>query len=191
MSFLVLIDGDWFVSSSTSLFVSELVGEDDVATTTPEAIRDRALTVVEAITPTLGSDVGFRRYRNEGGADFIAWCEANPRGCLRRVQIRTTLASVTPAVSNTDVEEHELTARVLVAYPQDARFGKNQALDRDDAMDSDQFEIDQVIGMNGKANFSSPFADATWIAGVPGDRIEGTGVDFIELVYTYIYKRTR
>ena len=38
-------------------------------TTTPSAIRDRAITVVAALTPSSDSGVGFRAYRNEGGAE--------------------------------------------------------------------------------------------------------------------------
>lgn len=162
-----------------------------MATTTPEAIRDRALTVIESLTPASDSGVKFIRYRNEGGADFRAWAEANPAACRRRVQVRTAGRSIVPEVSNADVEEHRCTLTVLVAYPQTGRDGANQALDRDDTMDADAFQIDEAIGMLGKVNFTSPYADATWIEGGVDDREEGNGVDFLVLTLTYIYKRTR
>lgn len=162
-----------------------------MATTTPAAIRDRAITVIEALTPGSDTGVKFRRYRNEGGADFQDWCETNPAGSRRRFQVRTTGGSVVPAVSNQDVEEHEVTLTVLVAYPQTGRDGGDQALDRDDTLDADAFQIDEAIGMLGKANFTSPYADATWISGGVSDRIVGAAVDFLELRLTYIYKRTR
>jgi len=162
-----------------------------MATTTPEAIRDRFITVIETLTPSRDSGTRFRAYRNEGGADFIAWAEAHPAGAQRRVQVRTSLASEAPLVSNTDVEEHRVTITVLVAYAQNARMGTGQALDRDDAMDADQFQIDYAVGMCGAANFSPPYADATWVDGSPASRIVGAACDFIQLEYTMTYWRAR
>lgn len=163
-----------------------------MATTTPAAIRDRAITVIEALTPgTLSAD-RFRKYRNEGDGDFRAWTETNPAGCLRRVQVRTTGATETPPVSNFDFEEHQVTLTVTVAYPQTARFGADQSLDRDDVIDQDAFQIDKAIGMQGGANFTpATNADACWIAGSPREIERGDGVDFLVLVFVYIYKRTR
>ena len=162
-----------------------------MATSTPSAIRDRALTVIEALTPTSDSALKFKRYRNEGGADFQSWAEEHPAACRRRFQVRTTGGSVVPEVSSQDVEEHRVTLLALIAYPQTNRDGTAGALDRDDTLDEDAFQIDKAIGMLGKANFTDPYADATWIEGGVSDRIEGAAVDFVELQLTYIYKRTR
>lgn len=162
-----------------------------MATTTPSAIRDRAIAVIEALTPSTDSAVKFRKYRNEGGADFQEWCEANSAACRRRFQVRTEGGTSTPPVSDTLVEEHQVMLTVHVAYPQTGRDGRDQALDRDDTLDADAFQIDKAIGMLGKANFTSPYADATWIEGSPADRIVGNGVDFLELRLVYIYKRSR
>lgn len=161
-----------------------------MATTTPAAIRDRAITVIEALVPS--TDVRFRAYRNEGGADFQQWCEDNPASCRRRFQVRTEGGTLTPPVSDTLVEEHQVTLVILVAYPQTNRDGRDAALDRDDTLDVDAFQIDKAIGMLGKANFTPPtYADATWIEGSPADRIVGDAADFLELRLTYIYKRSR
>lgn len=162
-----------------------------MATTTPEAIRDRMIAVIEALTPVSDSGVRFRAYRNEGGANFQAWAEANPAGARRRFQVRTAGSTSTPPVSNTDVEEHQVEVTITVAYPQTGRDGRGQALDRDDTADADAFQIDRACGMLGKASFTSPHADATWIEGVPRDRIVGDACDFIEIVYVMIYKRAR
>lgn len=163
-----------------------------MATTTPAAIRDRAITVIEALTPGSLSNDKFRRYRNEGDGDFRAWAEANPSGCLRRFQVRTTGATETPPVSNFDHEEHQVTLGVTVAYPQTARFGADQALDRDDVIDQDAFQIDKAIGMQGGANFTpATSADACWISGSPAEIERGETVDFLVLVFVYIYKRAR
>jgi hypothetical protein len=159
--------------------------------TTPEAIRDRALTVIEGLTPASDSGVKFRRYRNEGGADFQDWAESHPSGAQRRVQVRTSGASHVPEVSNTDMEEHRLTMTVLVAYPHTHRWGSANGLDRDDVMDQDAFQIDEAIGMLGRANFSSPYPDACWLEGGVTERVRGTSCDFIELQLVYLYQRSR
>ncbi len=194
MGFLVQIDGDWYVADGSGLSGSELYGDHIMAATTPDAIRDRAIAVVEALTPALGSP-GFRAWRNEGKGDFQAWCEANPAACTRRVQIRTVGRSITPAVSNADVEQHECVMRVLVAYAQDARFGNGQSLDRDDAMDQDAFQIDEALGMLSRNNFSSAvdasYPDAMWLEGSVRERIVGESVDFIDLEFVYLYYRAR
>lgn len=158
---------------------------------TPQTIRDRAIAVIEALTPTSDTGVKFRAYRNEGGADMQDWAEKNPAACRRRFQVRTVGNTFTPPISNTDGEEHQVTLNVLVAYPQNGRDGKKQALDRDDTLDEDAFQIDKAIGMLGRANFSHPHPDACWIEGAPIARIVGVAVDFIEFVLTYIYRRTR
>jgi hypothetical protein len=160
-------------------------------TTTPEAIRDRILTVIEALSPASDVRVPFRRYRNEGGANFQAWADAHSTGARRRFQVRTRGLTQVPAVSDTLVEEHQLEVTITVAYPQTGRDGPNQALDRDDTADADQFQIDRAVGMLGKANFTAPYPDATWIEGVPKERVEGEQCDFVELVYVMIYKRAR
>lgn len=162
-----------------------------MAASTPEAIRDRAITVITALTPASGSDVKFVAYRNEGGADFRAWAEQNPDACRRRFQVRSRGGTETPPVSNTVIDEHQVTLTVLVAYPQTGRDGAGQALDRDDTLDADAFQIDKAIGMLGAANFTPSTADACWISGSPADREEGDGVDFLVLELTYLYWRTR
>lgn len=159
--------------------------------TTPQAIRDRAIAVIEALVPTSDTGVKFRAFRNEGAADLQDWAEKNPAACRRRFQVRTVGNTFSPPISNTDSEEHQVTLNVLVSYPQTGRDGKKQALDRDDTLDEDAFQIDKAIGMLGRANFSYPYPDACWIEGAPIARIVGVAVDFIEFVLTYIYRRTR
>lgn len=164
-----------------------------MATTTPAAIRDRAITVIEALTPSTDSSVKFRKYRNEGGADFQEWAETNPASCRRRFQVRTEGGTVTPAVSDTLVEEHQVTLVVLVAYPQTGRDGADQALDRDDTLDLDAFQIDKALGMLGGANFTGAYPNALWRQEGSGisPRIIGAAVDFAELRLVYRYFRSR
>lgn len=162
-----------------------------MATTTPEPIRDRIIAVIAALTPTSDSSVPFRAYRNEGGADFQGWAEANTTAALRRFQVRLTGSSTVPEVSNTDYEEHTLIASILIAYPQFHRWGAANALDRDDVMDQDAFQVDKAVGMLGGANFTSPHADACWQDGAVMEHVRGQACDFVQFQMTYTYKRTR
>src|SRR5690349_3072119 len=96
-------------------------------TTTAGAIRDRIATVIEAIVPAVGPsaapDNRFKRYRNEGGADFEKWAAENPQAAFRRFQVRDDGNAEPPEVSNEDVEALRVTFHVMVAYPQNARAG--------------------------------------------------------------------
>jgi hypothetical protein len=160
--------------------------------TTAEAIRDRLIAVIEGLTPVSLSGDKFRAYRNEGGADFQSWAEANPPGAFRRVQVRDTGEDESPEVSNTDCEERKVTFSILVAYPQTSRTGKGAALDRDDVIQQDRRSIDKAIGMIGRANLSHPYPDACWLkdgSDAP-TRVEGNGVDFLEFRYQYLFQQS-
>lgn len=164
--------------------------------TTPDLIRDRIIAVITALTPHTVAGDRFRPYRNEGGGDFQAWAEANAVGCRRRFQVRRYGVSEPPDVSNEDFEERNVTFRILVAYPQTHRDGAGAALDRDDAMDADMFQIDHAIGMCGRANLSPPYPDACWQPSANGvtseitDPIDGRGVDFVQIFVSYSYRRS-
>lgn len=129
-----------------------------VATTTTDAIRDRTIVLIESIVPTTLAADRFRRHRNE--ADFFAWALANPAGAFRRFRVRGTGYDGTPDVNNASVVERRLVLEIAVAYPQNSRTGRDNALDRDDAQDQDWRAIDYVVGVTGAGNFSSS-ADCT------------------------------
>lgn len=157
--------------------------------TTAGAIRDRIVTVIESLA-AVQLATPFRRYLNEGSGNFVAWAESEPASAFRRFQVRHTGAVATPVVSNTDFEELIATFVVIVAYPQTARTGRHQALDRDDLMDRDFVQIDNAIGMNGRANLAPPNPDACWRAGVRAPRTVGSACDFLELTESYSYRRS-
>ncbi len=122
---------------------------------TIEAIRDRVLTLVEAITPTSDVGVRFRRYRAEAGATFDEDMNKNPTGAHRRFIVRYRGTDATPDVSNTTEERVRAVLEVHVAYPQTQRYGGANALDRDDVIEQDWLKINYAVGMYGRANFSS------------------------------------
>lgn len=129
-------------------------------TATSEAIRDRCITLIEGVAPSVLPGDLFRRYRNEGKGDFVAWASANAAACRRRFQVRDVGDDDPPAVSNMLVEERLLTLQIYIAYPQDSRAGRNNALDRDDSMVADWRKIDPLIGLVGSSNFTGT-ADCT------------------------------
>lgn len=165
--------------------------------TTPEAIRDRIITVIESLTPRHDVGVRFARFRNEGRGDLDAWVVANAAGAHRRFQVRRIRQRDGAEVSNSDFEEVRCTFAVRIAYPQTHRWGGDAALDRDDVIDADLYDIDQAIGMNGRPNFSPPYPDACWRENGNGEesRIGETreldGVDVAEIFVSYSYRRTR
>jgi hypothetical protein len=129
-------------------------------TTTATLIRDRIVTVIRALTPTYDTGVKYIPFNNELDADFRKWANENAPAADRRFQVRDTGDDETPEVTNHDVEEEFVSFDVLVAYPQTNRWGSENALDRDDVMRQDQDQIKQAIGMDGAANFASPYPDA-------------------------------
>ena len=94
-------------------------------------------------------------------------------------------------MSNCDIEQREVTFLIIVAYPQTARTGADQALDRDDVMSADQHQIELAVGMTGRANFSGAYPDACWLSGST-TRTVGEACDFLEIRETLtFYKQQR
>ena len=159
------------------------------STTTPAAIRDRMLTVIEALTPTSDSAIKFLRHPNEGAGDFIEWAESTPAAAYRRVQVIETGEDGPPETSSGIEEERTVTFRVTIAYPLDQRYGTDLALDRHDVIREDQRRIERAIGMHGKANFTpSSYPDATWLQdGSGADRQQGEACDYLVLTIRMLY----
>lgn len=138
--------------------------------TTAEDIRARIATVITALTPTSLTGDKFRESRYESGDEFVSDCEANPAGAVRRFHVIETGEDEPPETSSVTEEERRSTFVVTVAYPKTARYGADQSVDRYEVMRQDQRIIERAIGMHGKANFTSPHPDATWL-------IDGSGTD--------------
>ncbi len=159
--------------------------------TTSEGIRDRIIALITAITPAAPVTPAFRAYRNEEGGDFRAFAAANAAGALRRFQVRDNGEDHGVTVSNTDYDEREATFTVLIAYPQNARAGRQNAMDRDDCSDADFHKLDYAIGIYGRANFTvATLSDCTPL-GLEKVGVEhGQGVDFLVLRGTFRYLRS-
>lgn len=155
--------------------------------TTAAAIRDRITQLIAAQAPTTDQRSPFRAFRNEGTADFASWAEANAAGCLRRFQVRDDGTEEPPEVSNADTDMRHITYVVRIAYPQTGRFGKDQALDRDDVIDEDWGKIERILGIYARANYGDD-ADCTPLGATRETEI-GQSVDFLVVRARFSYYR--
>lgn len=155
--------------------------------TTIDDIIGRMTTVIEGLTPTSHSSDRFRVHREEV-EDFIELCEQQPAGVLRRVQIIETGDDEPPETSSGSEEERTVTIRVIVAYPKTGRYGSLQGRDRRKVLREDQRLIEQAVGMHGKANFTPPYPDATWLKeGSATERQSGEACDFLIVTQRMIF----
>jgi hypothetical protein len=155
---------------------------------TAENIRDRIYALIEALTPISLARDTFRRYRNEDAADFDAWAEKNPAAALRRLQVREVGDDEPPDVSSTTEEQVEVEFEIRIAYPQTARYGAANGMDRDDVLVEDWKRINFAIGMYGRGNFSGT-NDCTPL-GATKTREQGGKVDYMVVRARYRYSRS-
>jgi hypothetical protein len=122
-----------------------------LATTTYEAIRDEQLALIQALTPDSFAGEPFLEALDE--IDFRVWADEHP-DCMRRFTIGPLEEEIPPVVSNQDVEESDGEQTVLVAYPNDHRYGSDNSRDRADVMRQDEVKIRKEIGPIGRGNYS-------------------------------------
>lgn len=129
--------------------------------TTVEAVRDRLITVVRAIVPTVNDHDLFTDFPEREDGVLETWAEASPQKCTRVFQVRDTGDDRPPPISNHDVEEREVAFVVTIAYAQTSRLGRG-ARERVDAIAADKKLLERAIGAAGRANFAPPHPDACW-----------------------------
>lgn len=154
---------------------------------TASAIRDRIYTLLESLAPTSLAGDKFRRYRNEDGADFDGSMEKNPAGAFRRFQVRQVGDDELPLVSNVSEERIRVRFEIRIAYPQNHRYGRENAMDRDDVMNEDWRAINFAVGIYGRGNFSGT-NDCTPL-GCVKTREQGGKVDYLVVTAEYEYTR--
>jgi hypothetical protein len=158
-----------------------------MALATQEAIRDRNYTLIEALTPASLSADKFRRYRNEGDANFTDWAEKNIPACFRRFQVRQILTDELPTTSSMTEERVTLTLQITIAYPQNHRYGAANGMDRDDVMNADWLKVNAAIGIYGAGNFSGS-NDCTPL-GATMEMERGGKVDYMVVTARFEYVR--
>jgi hypothetical protein len=158
---------------------------------TIEAIRDRLLTLIEAITPTTLSGNKFLRHRAERDGNLVDWAEKNPGACLRRVGAREVGPDEPPTVSNMTEERVIGVLEIRIAYPQTHRYGPDNARDRDDVIREDWKKIKYAISGDGGAargNFTGTYDCTPLPATMEFDR--GQGVDFMVIRWMCSFVRS-
>lgn len=166
--------------SSGLVELGELLGR-AMSTTTFETLRDRQITLIQALTPNSQSCDVFRVSREEPGR-FEEWAEAHPAACMRRFIVRDIGERPLPDVSNCDYEWIEGTEEIVVAYPQGMRYGVNNRRDLFDLMRSDFAQIDNAIGHRGTGNYIA--GHAVRQEDNPAF-VEADGVTFLVARFTY------
>jgi hypothetical protein len=120
--------------------------------TTFETIRDAQFAVIEALTPTKLAGRPFQRHRESKA--FMAWVEANPTRCLRRVQILSSLEIETAETSDGFMQHWQHTEDVRVAYPLEMGiYGAENERDMEDLIELDLRSINGAIGRHGIFNY--------------------------------------
>jgi hypothetical protein len=155
--------------------------------TTADALVERVLDIIEAVTPDTVK-TRFRRYLGEGDGNFVAFCEANPESAFRRVQARHGGSVRVPEVSNGDFEERETTISVLIAYANDARAGRDQTRARDAMIGLDLDALELAIGLYGRANFQAPNPEA-YFRDWGSTRFSQTACTYLSVDVTYAFNR--
>jgi hypothetical protein len=155
---------------------------------TAESIRDRVIALVEGITPTSLAGDKFRRYRNEGAADFDEAMENKPAAAFRRFQVRQVGDEENPDVSNAQFEAVVVSYEFRMAYPQNHRYGAANGMDRDDVINQDWLQFNRAIGIYGRGNFTGSH-DCTPLGAVK-TRESGNAVDYLVVTARFRYQRT-
>lgn len=150
--------------------------------TTASAIRDRMITLTQAVTPSTLADTKFRVHREAG--DFRSWAMDNPTSCFRRFSVRDTFQTNEPDVTNLDLEWVSTFFDFSCAYPKTYRAGRDGNRDTDDLIEQDMHTLLHSIGTRGYANYTD---------GVITDEgrtvVDGEEVRFLEFTFKVQYYR--
>ena len=141
------------------------------------------MTQIEGITPTSRADRLFRR--NQATEDFRAWAEGDPVGCYRRFAIVDLFDYEFPAVSNADVEFVAGQQEIVVAYPNDSRYGGDQRRDMSDDLREDFYSIDAQVGPKGHSNYTDGALTETTMT-----IEEGEQVTFLVITGRFVFYRS-
>ena len=113
-------------------------------TTFFDEIRDMQSHKLEQATPTSMSAVKFERALPE--VDFRDWADANPQACLRRFAIADLFEYDEVFAQNGDIEPVTMRAELVIAYPNDRRYGGEGRNDMFDLIRQDMLTVTKRCG---------------------------------------------
>jgi len=154
-----------------------------MGTTDYETVRTTQISLIEGLTPSLISSVRFRRHRAEN--DFRDWCVENTQAAFRRFSVLDMFDYEPVAITNSDVEFVEGTESVVIAYPNDFRYGRDNLRDLGDLMRKDFYQIEKSLGHNGTGNYTDSHAVLDSMLMEDHD-----GVSFLAMVFTFRFYRS-
>ena len=128
-------------------------------TTTLTAIIDEQIALIQALTPASLASVQFRVALDE--MDLEDWADAEPQAAFRRFTIEDVTSYDVPEVSAADVTFEPCDVELVIAYPNDYRYGTANRRARAAVMREDRSQIDYAIGMWGVRNMSDSSAVLT------------------------------
>jgi hypothetical protein len=131
--------------------------------TTYEAIRDRQIVLVEALTPTSMSATGFRVSRDT--EDFRGWADKSDVAAFRRFSISEFFSEDLPEVSDESEEWIDGTQEIDIAYDKGkgSKYGRGRRRDMNDIMREDEHLIRKALGAYGRGNYTMQVA-TPWLS---------------------------
>lgn len=150
-------------------------------TTTYAAIRDQQIAKIEALTPTLLSQLLFRRAPRR--YELAVWAESAGSAALRKFEIRGDESEPDPNLFDpTALERHE-EAVILIAYPvMPALYGTDDLDEMEKVIRSDAHQVRDAVFSSGNylAGQYAAFAG-------PGKTVRGDRVWYREIAVTLQY----
>lgn len=150
-----------------------------------EAIRDRQIAIIQALTPSMLAGNKFRVALDE--IDFRDWADAKPLAAFRRFTIADLFEYEDPEVSGGDVEFVRTREEIAIAYPRDYRYGTDNSRDASDCMRSDMRQINTAVGIWGTNNY---VAGSTAITELSTDIERTEAVTLLVMSYAVYFYRS-
>ena len=124
-----------------------------MATTTFAAVRAEQVALIEALTPTSLS--GDKFSLDQGEQDFREWVDESKRASFRRFAI-VDLHEYDPVdISDLSTEFLHGRQEIVIAYPDDYRYGPDGNRSRGDVMREDLHQIQTSVGPRGYLNLTN------------------------------------
>lgn len=153
------------------------------STTTFETIRENMEALIQGLTP---NNLARERFHVERGEmELRDWAEKNKPASLRRFAIVEAGARENGEVHNYSNREVYCSVQVIVAYPNDFRYGSQNIQDRADVIEADAYQIRDTI-----ADLSSYVSGQRDADDVSHEIEDGEAATFLIINFDVVYFRS-